>query len=139
MIALDHTRKEAIMNTARHIQTAGTPLASSVIDGPFDGLARIEGTFPAWLRGRLVRTAPAVFEQDGWAAAHWFDALGQLSFHPGCKACRRRVRHACHARGLRGVGRYRRIEAWQGWRASRRSGRSMCSARCSWPSGSGWR
>jgi carotenoid cleavage dioxygenase-like enzyme len=25
-----------------------------------------------------VRTAPAVFEQNGWRADHWFDGLGLL-------------------------------------------------------------
>ena len=39
---------------------------------------RIRGTVPAWLRGDLVRTAPALFEQNGWRADHWFDGLGLL-------------------------------------------------------------
>lgn len=66
------------MRPSEHLETAATPFASSVLDGPFDGVARVEGTFPDWLRGRLVRTAPAIFEQDGWRANHWFDALGML-------------------------------------------------------------
>jgi beta,beta-carotene 9',10'-dioxygenase len=32
----------------------------------------------AWLRGDLVRTAPAVFQHAGWSAHHWFDGLGLL-------------------------------------------------------------
>lgn len=36
----------------------------------------LEGELPAWLRGDLVRTAPAVFETKTWRANHWFDALG---------------------------------------------------------------
>jgi carotenoid cleavage dioxygenase-like enzyme len=40
--------------------------------------ARLEGELPAWLRGDLVRTAPAVFERGGWHAEHWFDGLGLL-------------------------------------------------------------
>lgn len=39
---------------------------------------RIRGTVPAWLRGDLVRPAPALFEQNGWRADHWFDGLGLL-------------------------------------------------------------
>jgi len=51
---------------------------SSVMTGPFDGVAQTIGSFPAWLRGRLIRTAPALFEQNGWTARHWFDGLGML-------------------------------------------------------------
>ncbi|HEY6879619.1 MAG TPA: carotenoid oxygenase family protein [Polyangiales bacterium] len=36
------------------------------------------GTLPAWLHGQLVRTAPAVFERNGWRAAHWFDGLALM-------------------------------------------------------------
>ncbi len=39
---------------------------------------RLQGEVPAWLRGELVRTAPALFEQNGWRADHWFDGLGLL-------------------------------------------------------------
>jgi beta,beta-carotene 9',10'-dioxygenase len=35
----------------------------------------VEGALPSWLRGELVRTAPAVFEQGSWQAQHWFDGL----------------------------------------------------------------
>lgn len=66
------------MNTAVALRTENTPYASQVLSGPFNGLADVEGAFPSWLRGRLVRTAPAVFERSGWVASHWFDALGQL-------------------------------------------------------------
>ncbi|HEY1099630.1 MAG TPA: carotenoid oxygenase family protein, partial [Myxococcota bacterium] len=38
----------------------------------------VDGVVPAWLRGRLVRTAPAVFAQGSWQAEHWFDALGMV-------------------------------------------------------------
>lgn len=40
--------------------------------------AELEGEIPAWLRGDLVRTAPAVFDQGAFQARHWFDALGIL-------------------------------------------------------------
>jgi beta,beta-carotene 9',10'-dioxygenase len=36
------------------------------------------GALPAWLSGQLVRTAPAIFQSEGWRAAHWFDGLGLL-------------------------------------------------------------
>jgi carotenoid cleavage dioxygenase-like enzyme len=38
----------------------------------------LEGALPAWLRGDLVRTAPAVLELGSWRANHWFDGLGLL-------------------------------------------------------------
>ena len=34
---------------------------------------RLRGVVPSWLRGDLVRTAPALFGQNGWRADHWFD------------------------------------------------------------------
>ncbi len=40
--------------------------------------ATIRGQIPEWLRGDLVRTAPAVFADGAWEAHHWFDALGVL-------------------------------------------------------------
>jgi beta,beta-carotene 9',10'-dioxygenase len=59
-------------------------LLSSALEGPFEGEADVRGVVPTWLRGRLVRTAPAIFELDHWRAAHWFDALGMLySFDMG--------------------------------------------------------
>jgi beta,beta-carotene 9',10'-dioxygenase len=44
----------------------------------------LTGEIPAWLRGDLLRTAPAVFSEGAWRAHHWFDALGTLySFRIG--------------------------------------------------------
>nr|UXE45515.1 apocarotenoid-15,15'-oxygenase [uncultured bacterium] len=44
--------------------------------------AHVRGAIPGWLRGDLVRTAPAVFQRADWAARHWFDGLGLLfAFH----------------------------------------------------------
>jgi beta,beta-carotene 9',10'-dioxygenase len=40
--------------------------------------ATVSGAIPAWLRGELVRTCPAVFETSGWRAEHWFDGLAML-------------------------------------------------------------
>ena len=40
--------------------------------------ARITGEIPAWLRGEVIRTCPAVFEAPGWRAQHWFDGLGMI-------------------------------------------------------------
>jgi len=38
----------------------------------------LRGEVPAWLRGDLIRTAPATFAQGRWETHHWFDALGLL-------------------------------------------------------------
>lgn len=40
--------------------------------------AQVEGQLPAWLKGELLRTCPAVFELPQWRANHWFDGLGLL-------------------------------------------------------------
>lgn len=45
---------------------------------PLDVPATLEGTLPSWLKGALVRTAPAIFHTDTWSADHWFDGLGML-------------------------------------------------------------
>lgn len=38
--------------------------------------AKLAGQYPEWLRGELVRLAPAIGATPKWAPAHWFDALG---------------------------------------------------------------
>jgi beta,beta-carotene 9',10'-dioxygenase len=38
----------------------------------------VEGSLPSWLRGQLVRTAPALFQLGDYAVDHWFDGLGLL-------------------------------------------------------------
>lgn len=43
-----------------------------------EAIGRVTGALPPWLRGRLVRTAPARFRVGSWQAAHWFDGLGML-------------------------------------------------------------
>ena len=40
--------------------------------------ARWQGARPAWLRGSVVRTCPAVFSLPGWQSAHLFDGLGAV-------------------------------------------------------------
>ncbi|MDX2091430.1 MAG: carotenoid oxygenase family protein [Kofleriaceae bacterium] len=52
--------------------------ASSILEGPDQAAAVVHGAFPDWLQGDLVRTAPAMYRQGGWAAQHWFDALGMF-------------------------------------------------------------
>jgi beta,beta-carotene 9',10'-dioxygenase len=54
------------------------PTRTTVRSGPFEAEAVVRGAVPAWLRGRLVRTAPAIFSEQGWHARHWFDGLGML-------------------------------------------------------------
>jgi beta,beta-carotene 9',10'-dioxygenase len=39
---------------------------------------QVTGVRPAWLRGQLLRTAPAVFERGSWRAGHLFDGLSLL-------------------------------------------------------------
>lgn len=39
---------------------------------------RVEGRLPGWLRGQLVRTAPALFERGGFRAGHLFDGQAML-------------------------------------------------------------
>ena len=38
--------------------------------------AKLVGEYPEWLRGELVRLAPAIGATPKWAPAHWFDGLG---------------------------------------------------------------
>ena len=40
--------------------------------------ARWQGERPAWLRGAVVRTCPAVFKLAGWQSTHLFDGLGAV-------------------------------------------------------------
>lgn len=40
--------------------------------------ARWQGARPAWLRGSVVRTCPAVFRLPRWQSAHLFDGLGAV-------------------------------------------------------------
>src|SRR6185503_10707775 len=40
--------------------------------------ARWQGAPPAWLRGSVVRTCPAVFRLPGWQSEHLFDGLGAV-------------------------------------------------------------
>jgi beta,beta-carotene 9',10'-dioxygenase len=48
--------------------------------GPARGecAAQLSGALPVWLRGKLVRTCPAVFERKHFHAQHWFDGLGLI-------------------------------------------------------------
>ncbi|HEX5656051.1 MAG TPA: carotenoid oxygenase family protein [Polyangiales bacterium] len=39
---------------------------------------QVSGALPEWLRGQLVRTAPAVFARGSWRAGHLFDGLSLL-------------------------------------------------------------
>ena len=40
--------------------------------------ARWQGALPEWLRGSVVRTAPAVFDLPGWRSTHLFDGLAAM-------------------------------------------------------------
>ena len=38
----------------------------------------LDGEFPAWLEGTLIRNGPAQFEAGGRSVNHWFDGLAML-------------------------------------------------------------
>jgi carotenoid cleavage dioxygenase-like enzyme len=79
--------------------------APRATSGEFEG--RVTGELPAWLSGRLVRTAPARFQVGDWEATHWFDGLGMLyAFELGGGAARLRHRDLdCEAARSLAVGR----------------------------------
>jgi carotenoid cleavage dioxygenase-like enzyme len=52
--------------------------ASSVTEALQTVPAAVEGRWPQWLRGTLMRTAPALFEVGAWRADHWFDGLAMM-------------------------------------------------------------
>lgn len=70
-----------------------------------EGEVRLEGEAPAWLRGTLLRSAPAVFDLGPWHAAHWFDALTLLARFrfdgAGAVHWRRRLLDCQYAREVR--------------------------------------
>lgn len=66
------------MQTTPAFPPARSAFSSTVMEGYAPRAARVEGAIPDWLRGDLLRTAPALFAHEGWAAAHWFDAVGML-------------------------------------------------------------
>lgn len=66
------------METTHTFPPARSAFSSTAAEGFASRAARVDGAIPDWLRGDLVRTAPALFSQGGWAAAHWFDAVGML-------------------------------------------------------------
>lgn len=49
-----------------------------VLPGLIEREGVLTGALPAWLNGRLLRTAPAVFDAGRFRAEHWFDGLGML-------------------------------------------------------------
>jgi carotenoid cleavage dioxygenase-like enzyme len=61
-------------------RTASVPSVSRahLAEGLVERDGVLSGSIPAWLDGRLLRTAPAVFESGTFRAQHWFDALGLL-------------------------------------------------------------
>jgi beta,beta-carotene 9',10'-dioxygenase len=39
---------------------------------------QVSGTLPDWLKGQLMRTAPAEFARNGFQSEHWFDGHGLI-------------------------------------------------------------
>ena len=85
-----HTDARTLVPSPGHIGEQAQGLAIRTRDlstrAPFRGSpddeavleAQVRGVMPAWLKGDLLRTAPAVFVRGAWEAHHWFDALSML-------------------------------------------------------------
>jgi len=80
LVAADHRTHLASMPIARakHFDLSGRAPFRGRLDYDAVTETMVEGQIPAWLRGDLLRTAPAVFAEGVWEAHHWFDALGML-------------------------------------------------------------
>jgi carotenoid cleavage dioxygenase-like enzyme len=68
----------------------------------------VEGNFPAWLAGTLLRTGPAQFEVGAQRYRHWFDGLAMLhrfAFHDGAVSYASRFVDSAAYRGARESGR----------------------------------
>jgi len=77
--ALDHaipTTHAALVEARPRDLSTRAPFRSALGERRAD--ATLRGSLPEWLRGDLVRTAPATFVDGAWEAHHWFDALGML-------------------------------------------------------------
>jgi beta,beta-carotene 9',10'-dioxygenase len=60
---------------------------------------RVQGALPEWLRGKLVRVAPALFDRGSFTAEHWFDGHGLVyGFELGSKP--RYQQHLLESRAL---------------------------------------
>src|SRR5262245_56412207 len=55
------------------------PGFESAIELPHETPLVVEGSVPAWLRGRLIHTGPAIFALPHGAYNHWFDGLALLT------------------------------------------------------------
>lgn len=77
---------EALSNSALACTAVNAPTLpwrpksapTTVTQALFRADAKVEGQWPAWLQGTLMRTAPAIFELGKWRAQHWFDGLGMV-------------------------------------------------------------
>jgi len=76
-----------VHSPSREIESIAPFRRSPDVHEPLE--ATVTGRMPSWLQGNLLRTCPAVFEQGGWHASHWFDGLGQIyAFRIGGSAVR---------------------------------------------------
>lgn len=77
---------EAVSTLANFRREAAVDVAPALERAPFRWSQRarhslpvhVRGEVPGWLKGQLLRTAPAVFHGEGYRAAHWFDGLALL-------------------------------------------------------------
>jgi carotenoid cleavage dioxygenase-like enzyme len=80
-IATTTLRADSTTRAGASLEAAAARLAQRA---PFQGpdkprgyeRAPLAGRYPEWLRGELVRLAPAIGATPRWAPAHWFDGLG---------------------------------------------------------------
>jgi beta,beta-carotene 9',10'-dioxygenase len=69
---------------------------------PHELPVRVRGALPQWLRGKLVRVAPALFDHGRFAAEHWFDGHGLVyGFEIGSRV--RYQQHLLESRALAAV------------------------------------
>jgi beta,beta-carotene 9',10'-dioxygenase len=67
----------------------------------------VDGSFPSWLAGALLRTGPALFETGGRGYRHWFDGLAMLhrfGFADGTVTYANRFLDSPAYRAARGTG-----------------------------------
>jgi beta,beta-carotene 9',10'-dioxygenase len=60
-------------------ETPSAPGFESASELPREISLEVEGVAPAWLRGRLIHTGPALFALPRGAYNHWFDGLAMLT------------------------------------------------------------
>ncbi|HET9931939.1 MAG TPA: carotenoid oxygenase family protein [Polyangiaceae bacterium] len=70
----------SLVAPAERSERAPIPAVSRALlaEGLVEREGVLTGTLPPWLNGRLLRTAPALFNAGTFHAKHWFDGIGML-------------------------------------------------------------